>query len=96
MSRQGSLQGGRRTWILERLPQRYITNGDEITLYLVFMNSHDGQGAIRAAMTPTPIRVVCQNTLNLVLSTAKRTWTTNHVGDISGKMERNMLHRGMQ
>lgn len=81
----GSLQGGRRTWILAKLPQRYIISGDEITPYLVFMNSHDGTGAIKAAMTP--VRVVCQNTLNLALSTAKRSWSTNHVGDIQGKME---------
>jgi hypothetical protein len=49
------------------------------------MNSHDGTGAIKAAMTP--VRVVCQNTLNLALSTAKRSWSTNHVGDIKGKMD---------
>ena len=81
----GSLQNGRRTWILAKLPQRYIISGDEITPYLVFMNSHDGTGAIKAAMTP--IRVVCQNTLNLALSTAKRSWSTNHTGDINGKLE---------
>ena len=81
----GSLQNGRRTWILARLPQRYIISGDEITPYLVFMNSHDGTGAIKAAMTP--IRVVCQNTLNLALSTAKRSWSTIHTGDIQGKMK---------
>ena len=81
----GSLQNGRRTWILAKLPARYIISGDEITPYLVFMNSHDGSGSIKAAMTP--IRVVCQNTLNLALSTAKRCWSTNHVGDIKGKME---------
>lgn len=81
----GSLQNGRRTWILAKLPTRYIISGDEITPYLVFMNSHDGSGSIKAAMTP--IRVVCQNTLNLALSTAKRCWSTNHVGDIKGKME---------
>lgn len=81
----GSLQGGRRTWILARLPQRYIISGDEIVPYLVFMNSHDGSGAIKAAMTP--IRVVCQNTLNLALASAKRSWSTNHVGDIRGKLE---------
>ena len=49
------------------------------------MNSHDGTGAIRAAMTP--IRVVCQNTLNLALEKAKRSWSTNHVGNIEGKLE---------
>lgn len=81
----GSLQNGRRTWILAKLPQRYIISGDEIMPYLVFMNSHDGTGAIKAAMTP--IRVVCQNTLNLALNTAKRSWSTNHTGDIKGKME---------
>lgn len=81
----GSLQEGRRTWILAKLPHRYIISGDEITPYLVFMNSHDGTGAIKVAMTP--IRVVCQNTLNLALSKAKRCWATNHTGDIFGKME---------
>lgn len=81
----GSLQEGRRTWILAKLPQRYIISGDELTPYLVFMNSHDGTGAIKAAMTP--IRVVCQNTLNLALATAKRSWSTNHVGDIRGKLQ---------
>lgn len=81
----GSLQGGRRTWILARLPHQYIINGDEITPYLVFMNAHDGSGAIKAAMTP--VRVVCQNTLNLALSTAKRSWSFNHTGDISGKLD---------
>lgn len=81
----GSLQEGRRTWILAKLPQRYIISGDEITPYLVFMNSHDGTGAIKAAMTP--IRVVCQNTLNLALSNAKRSWSANHVGNINGKLD---------
>ncbi|MCM1543568.1 MAG: DUF932 domain-containing protein [Blautia sp.] len=81
----GSLQGGRRTWILARLPHQYIINGEEVTPYLVFMNAHDGSGAIKAAMTP--VRVVCQNTLNLALSTAKRSWSFNHTGDISGKLD---------
>lgn len=81
----GSLQGGRRTWILARLPHQYIINGEEISPYLVFMNAHDGSGAVKAAMTP--VRVVCQNTLNLALSTAKRSWSFHHTGDITGKLE---------
>lgn len=35
----------------------------------------------------TPIRVVCMNTLNLALSEAKRSWSTNHTGNIAGKLE---------
>ena len=81
----GSLQGGRRVWMLARLPHQYIINGEEITPYMVFTNSHDGSGAIRVAITP--VRVVCSNTLNLALSKAKRCWSCNHVGDINGKLE---------
>ena len=92
----GSLAEGKRTWILANLPHKYIIAGDEITPYLVFMNSHDGSGAIKVAMTP--IRVVCQNTLNLALARAKRSWSTNHTGDINGKMEdaRNTLQLSNQ
>ena len=81
----GSLQNGRRTWMLARLPQQYIINGEEITPYLVFMNSHDGSGAIKVAMTP--VRVVCNNTLNLALSTAKRMWQTKHTENIMDRMD---------
>ena len=81
----GSLQGGKRIWILAKLPQQYQMNGEEITPYLVFMNSHDGSAAMKVAMTP--IRVVCNNTLNLALSTAKRSWSCNHTGNIQNKME---------
>ena len=81
----GSLQGGRRTWLLAKLPHHYIINGDEMEPYLVFMNAHDGSGSIKVAVTP--IRVVCQNTLNLALERAKRSWATNHTGNIAGKME---------
>jgi len=35
----------------------------------------------------TPVRVVCQNTLNLALSSAKRMWSTVHVGDLAHKMD---------
>lgn len=81
----GSLQNGKRVWILARLPHEYIISGERITPYLVFFNSHDGTGAIKAALTP--IRVVCQNTLNLALSTAKRSWSMIHTGNIQDKMQ---------
>lgn len=81
----GSLQNGKRVWLLAKLPEDYVMCGDAVTPYLVFMNSFDGTGAIKVAMTP--VRVVCQNTLNLALSTARRTWSAKHTGDISRKME---------
>lgn len=81
----GSLQEGRKVWLLARLPQRYQVVGDEVVPYLVFSNCHDGSGGIRAAMTP--VRIVCNNTLNLALSTAKRMWSTIHTGDINKKLD---------
>lgn len=81
----GSLQNGRKIWLLAKLPDKYIIEGDQIDPYLVFSSSHDGSGSIKVAMTP--VRVVCQNTLNLALSSAKRVWSTIHVGDLAGKMD---------
>jgi phage/plasmid-like protein (TIGR03299 family) len=50
----------------------------------VFSNTHDGSGAVRVAVTP--IRVVCNNTLNLALNTAARSFSMVHTGDIRGKV----------
>lgn len=81
----GSLQNGRKVWMLARMPHEYVISGERISPYMVFFNSHDGSGAIKVALTP--IRVVCQNTLNLALSTAKRSWSMIHTGNIQGKMQ---------
>ena len=80
----GALQGGRKVWMLARMPHRYIIAGDEIAPYLVVMNSHDGSSGIKVAMTP--IRVVCQNTLNLALNSAKRIWTTKHTENVMSRV----------
>ena len=89
----GSLNGGRNTWMLAKLPQRYIISGDEITPYLVVMNSHDGSSGIKVAMTP--IRVVCQNTLNLALTSAKRLWTTKHTTNVMGRVHEAQITLGL-
>ena len=81
----GSLHGGKKVWLLAHMPHEYIISGERISPYLVFSNTHDGSGAIKVALTP--IRVVCNNTLNLALNPAKRSWSMIHTGDIKGKME---------
>ena len=80
----GALQGGKKVWMLAKMPQRYFIAGDEITPYLVVMNAHDGSSGIKVAMTP--IRVVCQNTLNLALNRAKRIWTTKHTENVLSRV----------
>ena len=81
----GSLSEGKKVWLLARLPKEYIISGEKISPYLVFSNTHDGSGAVRVAVTP--VRVVCNNTLNLALSTAKRSWSMIHTGDIQNKLQ---------
>lgn len=76
----GSLQGGKKVWMLARLPRKYLIAGDQVVPYLVIFNSHDGSSGVKVAMTP--IRVVCQNTLNLALNTAKRSWTARHTENV--------------
>lgn len=79
----GSLQGGKKIWLLAKLPDTTVV-GDAVEPYLCFTNSHDGSGSIRVCMTP--IRVVCNNTLNIALRDAKRHWSTKHIGDMKSKL----------
>lgn len=79
----GALKGGRVIWLLGKMPERYIC-GDMFEPYICFTNSHDGSGAVRIAMTP--IRVVCNNTLNMALRGAKRSWSTKHMGNMETKL----------
>lgn len=79
----GSLMGGRKIWLLAKMPTTTIL-GDDVEPYLCFTNTHDGSGAVRCMMTP--VRVVCNNTLNLAISGAKRSWSVKHTGDINRKI----------
>lgn len=80
----GSLASGKTVWMLAKLEGTLIAE-EQVDPYLVFTNSHDGKGAVRVACVP--IRVCCQNTLNLALQQASRHWTCAHKGDIQGKLD---------
>ena len=79
----GSLRNGKQVWLLGRMPDTKIL-GDEVEPYICFTNTHDGSGAVRVLMTP--VRVVCNNTLNFALESAKRSWSARHTGDITSKL----------
>lgn len=81
----GSLQEGKKVWLLARLLREYIIAGERISPYLVFSNTHDGSGSVKVAITP--VRVVCNNTLNLALGTAKRSFSMIHTGNIQDKIQ---------
>ena len=79
-----SLRNGKSTFMLARLPQKKIL-GDDFDNYICFTNTHDGTGAVKVCSTN--VRVVCNNTLNLALNTAKRSWTCKHMGRIEDKLQ---------
>lgn len=82
----GSLKGGRRTWVMMTLPEGVTIAGDQVDLYLALTNSHDGSSAVTAFATP--VRVVCTNTLNLAIGSARRAWSIRHVaGSMQGQLD---------
>lgn len=80
----GSLSGGRRVWVLARLPEHVQVGGDLVRPYVLLMNSHDGSTAVIAATTP--VRVVCQNTLNWGLRHARQKFSIRHTEQISRRV----------
>lgn len=80
----GSLRGGKQIWLLAKMPETKIA-GDAVEPYLCFTNAHDGSSGVKVCMTP--IRVVCNNTLNMALNTAKRTWSLRHTESIHERLD---------
>lgn len=83
----GSLNSGRRVWVLARIPGTIEVGGDESARYLYCANSHDGSMAVTAAATM--IRIVCANTLGAALrrsEASERTYRFRHTGNLQAKM----------
>ena len=58
--------------------------GDKINTYLLVHTSHDGSLAVQASVTP--VRVVCQNTLNAALHGVKQSFKIRHTSTVTGKV----------
>ncbi|WP_405291919.1 DUF932 domain-containing protein [Methanobrevibacter sp.] len=80
----GSLFNGKKIFLLVKLPNKEIL-GDAVENYLFFTNSHDGSSALTAGLTN--VRVVCNNTLQMALNGAKRTWNCRHTESITSKKQ---------
>jgi len=90
----GALMGGRRVWVMMRIPDFVEVGGDKVGQYAFISNSHDGKSSVLAAMTP--VRIVCMNTLLAAIhgaARAQRTYNIRHLGNMSQKIAeaRNVL-----
>ncbi|WP_345953011.1 DUF932 domain-containing protein [Mucilaginibacter sp. PAMB04168] len=82
----GALGKGERIFITAKLPG-YIRVGhdDFIEKYLFLTTSHDGLGSITAAFTP--IRVVCNNTLNAAMRNLSGTIRIRHTASANDRLK---------
>jgi phage/plasmid-like protein (TIGR03299 family) len=83
----GSLRGGKQVFLLARVPREIQIGGiesEQIDVFLLLRNSHDGSSGLGVYVTP--IRVVCENTLNAAIRGAVSSWSTRHTSGIEGRM----------
>lgn len=94
----GSINGGRRVFLSMVDTNEIVLDpegaADTIKQYLLMSTSHDGTAAIQASMTP--VRVVCQNTLNIALRSAKQTFKVRHTQTAEGRIAEARKALGIQ
>ena len=83
----GALGNGERIFITAKLPSYIrVGNGDDVTEKYIFLTtSHDGSGSITAAFTP--IRIVCQNTLNASLRNMSNVVRIKHTAGAKQRLD---------
>lgn len=81
----GYFGSGERIFVSAKLPKNIRVNGDEVDTYLVFTNSHDGSGGVKILFTP--IRVVCQNTLNAAIKHSTNIVSFRHTESVRTKID---------
>jgi phage/plasmid-like protein (TIGR03299 family) len=83
----GVLWGGTKVWMLANLGELEVVKNDAVGRYLLISNSHDGSSSIQVKLTP--IRVVCQNTLNMALKSgsAEHTVKVRHTQSLESNLK---------
>jgi phage/plasmid-like protein (TIGR03299 family) len=83
----GALGNGERVWVQAQLSgQIIVVPGDAIDKFLLLSNSHDGSGAVTIRFTP--IRVVCQNTLNYAMEGGSAVISVRHTKNIADNLDK--------
>lgn len=80
----GALGNGETIFITAKLPKSIIVKQDVIDNYLLLTNCHSGKSSMQVMFTP--IRVVCNNTLQAALSQNKYKVSIIHKGNLKDKL----------
>lgn len=80
----GSFNGGARIFVSAKLPKNIFVKGDPVENYLVFTNTHDGSSGVKILFTP--IRVICQNTLNAAIRSSTNYISLRHTSGVFNKL----------
>lgn len=81
----GALGDGETIWVLAKLPTSIRVKGDDIVdKFMLLSNTHNGSEAISVKFTP--IRVVCQNTLNMAMSDGNSSIRIRHTANMEAKL----------
>ena len=83
----GAFGNGERRFVSCRLGGDCYLNGNEdaVKNYVVFTNSHDGSGAVMSFFTP--VRVICQNTLNMAIRGAANKIVFKHTKNVNHRLD---------
>ena len=84
----GALGQGERAWMLFKLPTDCEpVPGDKVSGYGVAVTGHDGRNTFE--FRPTPIRVVCQNTLDAAIERSRkgRVFGISHIGNVDSQVD---------
>lgn len=85
----GSIKDGRVVFGSLVVPKEFVLDpegaNDKTVTYLLVHTSHDGSTAVQANITP--VRVVCQNTLNMALNGSKQSFKIRHTATVEGKVQ---------
>jgi phage/plasmid-like protein (TIGR03299 family) len=81
----GSLRGGTVVWLLARAPFQVDLPDSTVDMYVLISSTHDGSGAVTAAVTP--VRVVCMNTLRAALNRAQASYRVRHTSGVQGRLD---------
>ena len=81
----GFFGNGEKILVTAKLRRHIVVNNDIIDNYLVFATSHDGSMGVKILLTP--IRVVCENTLNAALKDNDAYITYRHTEKVHDKLD---------